>query len=123
MITVSVHGQDLLTDLNSLGFRAHAAVRDSIEESAIDIRDQWRENAAETAGSHGHHYPRAINHDVHVGYTFIVARIAPDPGAQQGAMSFERGSVNQPPHNDGQNALDVVGPRIRPRIEAALAFT
>lgn len=98
-----------------------AAARDLVEESAISLRDDWRKNATATAGRHGRHYPRSINYhmSVRVGLgDSIEANIRPDARFRQGGMAFEFGSRNQPPHLDGQRALDENGPRMVRRVEA-----
>lgn len=96
-----------------LAFAAFAA-------SADDLQSTWRNNAAQTAGKHGKHYPKSITTSARVGFN-IEFEIGPDPRLRQGGMSFEYGSKNQPPHLDGQKAMDAVEPRIHKRIDDALA--
>lgn len=109
----------LSRDLPKLGVRGASAMYDVFKEGATDLRDTWRSNARETSGEHGRHYPNSITFDMRIG-TDIVAEIGPDPSLPQGGMSFEYGSVNQPPHLDGQRATDEVAPRIARRTDAAL---
>ena len=98
------------------------AVRHAVETTAEELRDQWRENATVTAGKHGKHYPKSINSKMVPSLTAVVAEIEPTEGMKQAGMSFEYGSVNQPPHLDGQRALDQIGPDLPRRIERALRF-
>ncbi len=107
----------LATDLANAPIAVAKASREVVEETAIDLRDDWRKNATETAGRHGKHYPKSIRHRM-LGFTAIEAEIGPTEGMKQAAMSFEYGSRNQPAHLDGQRALDENGPRLARRIEA-----
>lgn len=95
------------------------AARSLVQESAMDLRDDWRKNATETAGQHGKHYPRTIQS--RIGWSGLAAEIAPDAGMRQGGMSFEFGSSKQPPHLDGQRALDDNSSKFARRV-AALRF-
>lgn len=90
-------------------------------EGADDLVKTWAANARETSGTHGKHYPNSIDHEMHLS-TDIVFEIGPNPAKPQGGMSFEMGSVNQPPHLDGQRAADTEIPLIDRRIQSALAF-
>lgn len=90
-----------------------------VAESADDIERDWRKNATESAGEHGKHYVKSIKAEVLD--DGLTADIEPDPGMPQGEMSFENGSTNQPPHLDGQRALDENAPRFARRV-AALRF-
>lgn len=88
-----------------------------ITESAVDLRNQWRRNATSTSGVHGKHYPKSIAYRLGGnGISGIEAEVGPLSGPQSG-MSFEYGSSNQPPHLDGQLALDAVGPRMLRRFD------
>lgn len=108
---------NLAADIDKGALTLAKAARDMVEETAIDLRDEWRANATETAGRHGKHYPASINYRMR-GLTSIGADIEPDESMKQGAMSFEFGSMNQPPHLDGQRALDAVAPRFARRVDA-----
>lgn len=63
---------------------------------------QARANARRTAGTHGKHYPRSITEEMTLfgALGLIAGEYGPDPAMQQGGMSFEGGSRNQPAHND-----------------------
>lgn len=99
-----------------------AGVVKAVQSTAEDLRDQWRTNATATAGVHGKHYPKSINYKMKPSLTAVIAEIEPTAGMAQAGMSFEYGSVNQPPHLDGQRALDQIGPDLPRRIERALRF-
>ena len=115
------------SELRTLGADITSASRASIggvyaamSESADDLRDTWRRNAKETAGTHGKLYPKSILARPVVS-TDIIFDVGPDPRFPQGGMSFEFGSVNQPAHLDGQRAMDEVSPRMEKRVADALA--
>ncbi len=118
-ITVSTNANVIAADLGHQGYRMTRRLMAVVQESGVDMRDEWRANATETAGEHGRWYPRSIN--VHRAGALTV-RVGPDEGARQGGMSFEFGSRNQPPHLDGQRALDTLHKLIERRLEAALVF-
>jgi hypothetical protein len=118
-VSVSINGAEVIGDLTRIGGRALRQMRSAIEEAGTDVRDEWRANATETAGAHGKHYPKAIMSKM---TGPLEATIEPQEGMKQAGMSFEFGSRNQPPHNDGQRAIDHYAPLIARRIEAALTF-
>jgi hypothetical protein len=109
----------LSRDFGKIGAQSAAAMYGVFKEAGNDLRDEWRANARATSGQHGKHYPDSITADMRVS-TNIEVEIGPDPRLPQGGMSFEFGSVNQPPHLDGQRAADTVVPRLDRRIDAAL---
>lgn len=108
-------------ELPKLGFKAAKVLDGVFAEGARDIEAKWRDNATLTAGDHGKHYPKSIDHERLLG-TDIAFEIGPNPAKRQGGMSFEEGSVNQPPHLDGQHAADEVVPRIERRVDSALGL-
>lgn len=112
--------ETLAADIAAAPVAFAKAARGVVEETAIDMRDAWRENAVETSGAHGKHYPKSITYRMR-GLTSIGADIYPDPGKPQGGMSFENGSRNQPPHLGGQRALDDNAPRLGRRLDG-IAF-
>lgn len=112
---LSVIAAEINAAATDLGRAANALVVDT----AKDIEKDWRDNATETAGEHGKHYPKTIKAEIlNDGLT---AEIEPDAGMPQGDMSFENGSSKQPPHLDGQRALDSNEPKFARRV-AALRF-
>lgn len=109
----------LYRDLGKLSAKATGVMYGVLREGAIDARDTWRRNARLTSGQHGKRYPDSITMDARVG-TSIGFEIGPDPRLPQGGMSFENGSVNQPPHLDGLRAAEEVVPRIHRSVDTAL---
>jgi hypothetical protein len=122
MMRVDTHELDSLAiELPKLGFKGGKAMGSVLREGGDDLRDTWKRNARETAGEHGRLYPESIEANVVVSTDFVI-EIGPNPDKPQGGMSFEFGSSKQPPHLDGQRALDEVGPRIEKRIDSALGL-
>jgi len=110
----------LSRDLGKIGAKSGATMFGVFKEAGKDLEKTWKRNAKATAGVHGKRYPDSITTDMRLS-TNIEVEVGPDPSRPQGGMSFEFGSVNQPPHLDGQRAADEVVPRIDRRIDAALA--
>jgi hypothetical protein len=110
----------LSRDLGKTGAKSALVMYGVFKEGGKDLETTWKRNAKATSGQHGKRYPDSITTDMHVS-TNIEVEVGPDPQLPQGGMSFEFGSVNQPPHLDGQMAADEVVPRIDRRIDAALA--
>lgn len=90
------------------------------KEGGNDLRDEWKANARATSGQHGKHYPDSILAKMRLSAD-IEVEVGPDPSLPQGGMSFEYGSVNQPPHLDGQRAADTIVPRFERRVETTMA--
>ena len=111
----------LVADFDAAPGKIARAARSVVEQTAIELRDEWRANARVTAGAHGKHYPKSIDYRMG-GLTSVYADVEPDESKPQGGMSFEFGSVNQPPHLDGQRALDTIAPRFARRIESIGTF-
>ena len=111
----------LAVDLVGISRKTTPAMVKVFTDAGKDLEDTWRRNAEATSGEHGKHYPKSIDHEL-VLSTNIVVEVGPNPGKPQGGMSFEDGSVNQPPHNDGKMAADEVVPRIARRIDSALGL-
>lgn len=113
----------LSRDLGALGARATSAVFGVYRKAGNELRDTWQANARETSGTHGKHYPNSITMDMLIGRD-IVAEVGPDTRLPQGSMGpgFEFGSVNQPPHLDGQRAVDEVGPNLSRDIDKTLTI-
>lgn len=109
----------LSRDLGKVGSAIAGSLYDTYREGAADLRDEWKRNARETSGETGKHYPNSITAEMRVGLN-IQAEIGPDPSRPQGGMSFEYGSVNQPPHLDGQLATDRIVPLLERRIDTVV---
>lgn len=111
----------LAVEFDKIASKATPTLLNVFRDGADDLVKAWAANARETSGEHGKHYPNSIDHEMHLS-TDIVFEIGPNPRRPQGGMSFEYGSVNQPPHLDGQRAADVEIPRIDRRIQSTLAY-
>jgi hypothetical protein len=119
-ISISVNGAEVVRAFDVTSRAAFLVVKAAVEDSAEELRDVWRSNATVTAGKHGKHYPKSINYKMIPSLSAIEADIEPTEGMKQAGMSFEFGSRNQPPHLDGQRAMDSVSPNIERRIDRAL---
>lgn len=120
MITFDTHEvAALASDLGKISAKSTSAMVGVFKAGGDDLVKQWATNARATAGEHGKHYPNSIDAEMQVS-TDIVIEVGPNPAKPQGGMSFEYGSVNQPPHLDGQRAADTVIPQLERRIDAAL---
>lgn len=97
---------DLAQDIFQAEMAAKRGGKDVVREAAQRLTRDWRENAKDTAGSHGKLYPHTIGFDGPRGTGRITAVVGPDAALPQGGMSFEWGSINQPPHMDGNRAAD-----------------
>lgn len=97
------------------------AVQPVVSKGALNIKNEWRSNATQSAGAHARLYPASITYDLNPGSDSVEAVIGPDKGARQGALGnlLEFGSVNNPPHNDGGRALDAEDPRFVDAVSAA----
>ena len=118
-ISIESNGAEIIAELGNVGRQATLRLAKAIPEAAFDVRDEWRANATESAGAHGKHYPKSIKAQPESLLSWVVA---PDPSMPQGDMSFEFGSANQPPHLDGQRAIDRMASIIERRIAAQLVF-
>lgn len=107
-----------LAQLKAAQTGVSAEVGLAVTKSGRDVRDDWRSNATATAGKHGKLYPRTIK-----AYkpSQFVSKVEPDAAMPQGGMSFEFGSANQPPHMDGQKALDANEKSFERGVDAAVA--
>ncbi len=92
----------------------------TVESWAEKLRNRWRANARSTAGTHGVHYPKAITAaSASAGVGDVAWEVGPESALPQGGMGmgFEYGSVNQPPHLDGQRAQVVIEPLFVKAVE------
>lgn len=112
----------LAADFGDIERESLPAMRSVIQEASSDLKEAWRASARETAGAHGRHYPNSITYETRLLASAVEGEIGPDPSRPQGGMSFEYGSVNQPPHLNGNRAADELVPLIERRVSASLAF-
>lgn len=114
----------LAGDLSQVGARTVPALRGVMRDLGDALAKEWRENAIETSGEHGKHYPNSITSRLALGLSRIEVEAYADPAKRQGSMArgFEFGSRNQPPHLDGLRALTSVAPRADRVIASAMGF-
>lgn len=109
----------LAVDLGRLGAESHKVVRGVYAEASGDLVRRWAANETEASGDYAKHYVRAISAE-EVFSTDVVFEVGPDSSKPQGRMSFEYGSVKQPPHLSGNRAADELVPLIERRISTAV---
>lgn len=102
------------------------AERDAIavvKRGALNIKNDWRRNAAQSAPKHAPSYPSTIGYDIHRAGPVTLAIIGPDKSGRQGALGnlLEYGSAKNPPHRDGGRALDAETPRFEQQMDAITA--
>jgi hypothetical protein len=114
----------LAADLSQVGARSVPALRGVMGELGDAFAREWADNARETAGEHGKHYPDSIGSELAFSVTGIDVNVGPDKSKPQGGMGpgFEFGSRNQPPHLDGLRALDGMQVRAERVIESTVGF-
>lgn len=109
----------LSVEFASAGRRMTKTLTGVYSEATDDLVAEWKSNARASSGEHGKHYPDSIDSQrlLSAGIAF---EAGPNPTKRQGKMAFETGSVNSPPHPDGQRATDTVVPKLERRIAIAL---
>ncbi|MEU3665748.1 hypothetical protein [Streptomyces virginiae] len=97
--------------------RAMVAV---VTRGALNVKNDWRDNARASSGRHARLYPGSISYDVKLIPGGAEAEIGPDKDKPQGPLGnlLEFGSVNNGPHNDGGRALLVEEPRFVAQVAA-----
>src|SRR5690348_2831873 len=121
MFSINHQGlSQLADDLASSGSGIAAEMEKPVRKSGRELRDLARANARKSAGKHGKYYPAAITDDVMMQSGAIFAEVGPDPERPQGGMSFEYGSAHQPPHNDLNQAADVMEGKFAAAVEDAI---
>lgn len=115
--------EGLVVQLRALPEQLARATRPVLVRGAVNIKNEWRANAAVSAGAHGRLYPLSIGFDEPTdGAGYVEAVIGPNKAARQGALGnlIEFGSVHNPPHNDGGRALEAEDPRFVAAVEGAV---
>lgn len=115
------HGiDDLVKDMTAITARVRPEMRQVVRECVDEGTKIARANARRSAGAHGKHYHRAITGQMHRGLGLFGSTISgeygPDVNRRQGGMSFERGSRNQPPHNDLARSADIIGAKFELKV-------
>lgn len=114
---------ELAKDLGEAAPKVASALYEVYKESGEAFAEDWADNARETSGEHGKHYPDSITSETRVAFGIHV-ETGPDSSKKQGRMGrgFEFGSRNQPPHLDGLRALPIAERRLERGTDAALGF-
>ena len=114
----------LAADISQVGAKAVPAMRGVMFAAGEAFAAEWADNARETSGVHGKHYPESISAELAFDIRGISVDVGPDRGKKQGAMGpgFEFGSRNQPPHLDGLRALDGIQMRTERMVDSAVGF-
>jgi hypothetical protein len=109
----------LASAIAASGARLEVEGRAVVSRGALNVKNDWRANAAATAGRHARLYPSSISYDIAGAAGIIEAEIGPDKARPQGPLGnlLEFGSINNPPHNDGGKALDAEEPRFVAQAE------
>lgn len=111
---------DLADDILAIRARVRPEMREAVRESIVEGNRLAKANAKRTAGTHGKHYHRAFTPSMHTGLGLfgntISGEYGPEANRKQGGMSFERGSRNQPPHNDLAKSADIAGDRLALKV-------
>jgi hypothetical protein len=112
---VTNHLDSLTDDMADVVKRAPRDMVKVVREGIRVGNQVAKDYAKQSAGAHGKHYHRAFSSEMHgvVGFGGVFGysgEYGPDIAKPQGGMSFERGSRNQPPHNDLAKSADLIGP-------------
>lgn len=111
---------DLANDLEAIRQRVRPEMRDVVRDSIAEGNRIAKANAKRTSGTHGKRYPSAFSASMHRGLGLfgntISGEYGPDASRPQGGMSFERGSRNQPPHNDLAKSADIIGDKFELKV-------
>jgi len=86
-----------------------------VKRGAMNIKRDWRGNAAARNSRHARRYPYSITYDMK---TKLEAEIGPVTGKDQGFLGrvFEYGGVHSPPFDDGKRAVDKELPRFEQQL-------
>lgn len=112
---------ELAKDLGRASAEVAGVLYTVYAESGDAFAKDWADNARETSGEHGKHYPASIDSETRVGMDILVTT-GPNSAKPQGGMGrgFEFGSVNQPAHLDGARALPIAERRLERGAETAI---
>ncbi|MBT2502981.1 hypothetical protein [Curtobacterium sp. ISL-83] len=115
---------DLTAALGEVASSAGLYVRDAMETTAIDLRDDWQEQASGIRGLEA--YPSSIGYDFAgfqgFGSTVLSCEIGPDKGKRQGSFGaiIEYGSPTFAPRHYGDNALEAHSDQFERLLDEAL---
>lgn len=116
-ISITTNSSSVIADLGKVSGRAFRNAEVAVRTGGGWVEKDWKANATQTAGEHGKWYPDAIKGRSTGALEYTVE---PDEAMRQGAMSFEEGSRNQPPHLDALRAFDARQAAIRRLIKRAV---
>lgn len=115
---------DLARDLKRIPKRARRDMRQVVRQVAVVGNQVAKDNARRSSGKHGKHYPDSFKADGPVPSLFggagFSAEYGPVASKKQGAMSFEHGSRNQPPHHDLAKSADLIGPTFAQEVRGRM---
>lgn len=114
---------DLAQDFGKASRGVAAGLYVVYKEAGEAFAKDWADNARETSGEHGKHYPDSITSETRVALG-VQVETGPDRSKKQGSMGrgFEFGSQNQPPHLDGARALPIAERRLLRAADAAIGY-
>lgn len=114
----------LARDFEAAPPKVASALFDAYRGAGEGFRDDWQHNARATSGAHGKWYPDSITTERKFAGFAIEVETGPESGRKQGRMGrgFEYGSVNQPPHLDGLQAMPLAAARLDRLADAAIGF-
>lgn len=102
---------DLANDMVRITVDAKPDMVKVVRKVAREGNELAKANARRTSGKHARLYPGYFSAEVHTGDT-IVGEYGPRKGGQGSLAPFlEKGSINNPPHGNLDDSLDVIGPR------------
>lgn len=113
----------LAHDFEKASAEVARALYDTFKAEGETFANEWADNARQTAGEHGKHYPDTITSETKLALGILV-ETGPESGMRQGGMGpgFELGSVNQPPHFDGLQAMGPAEARLAKAADATIGF-
>jgi hypothetical protein len=105
------------------GSKVASALYDTFAEEGDHFAEDWADNARQTAGEHGKYYPDTITAETRLSLGILI-EIGPESSRKQGGMGpgFEFGSINQPPHFDGLQAMGPAEQRLDRAADATIGF-
>ena len=111
----------LAKDFGRASGRVARALGEVYVQTGESFRDAWRQNAVQTAGEAGKHYPNSIESTPRIRLGLEV-EVGPNPALPQGGMSFEFGSSKQPPHLDGARAMPAAEALLERRADTVIGL-
>lgn len=101
----------LIADLSSIPARAVKGTGAAVRRNAKEGNRLALGFARHSAGSHGRNYPGSFSAELVTALSWEYGPRSDGGPHDQGGMSFEWGSRNQPPHLDLNKSADIIGPK------------